>query len=192
VSQICFKELHMAYRNKIITNPIVGQHIKFLQTAKDTYGKLLEMEASYRPYSKEPPPHYHPYQEEDFMILKGQMTVRLQGKILLLNEGDTLHITPNTIHSMWNNSGGTSVINWKIQPALSTEYFLETVMGLAADKKRRKSVNSLLQRSLMANRYSKVFRLSRPPFFVQKILFLLLTPFAWLFGYRASYKQYFD
>ena len=182
----------MAYRNKIMTNPIVGQHIKFLQTAKDTDGKLLEMEASYRPYSKEPPPHYHPYQEEDFMILKGQMTARLQGKILLLNEGDTLHITPNTIHSMWNNSGGTSVINWKIQPALSTEYFLETVMGLAADKKRRKSVNSLLQRSLMANRYSKVFRLSRPPFFVQKILFLLLTPFAWFIGYRASYKKYFD
>jgi quercetin dioxygenase-like cupin family protein len=81
--------------------PIVGQHIKFLQTAKDSDGKLLEMEASYRPYSKEPPPHYHPYQEEDFMILKGQMTVRLQGKILLLNEGDTLHIPANTIHSMW-------------------------------------------------------------------------------------------
>jgi len=55
---------------------------------------------------------------------------------------------------MWNNSGGTSVINWKIQPALSTEYFLETVMGLAADKKRRKRVNSLLQRSVMA----KVFK----------------------------------
>ena len=29
-----------------MTNPIVGQHIKFLQTAKDTDGKLLEMEAS--------------------------------------------------------------------------------------------------------------------------------------------------
>ena len=182
----------MAYKNKIITNPIVGQHIKFLQTAKDTDGKLLEMEASYRPYSKEPPPHYHPYQEEDFMILKGQMTVRLEGKILLLNEGDTLHIPANTIHSMWNNSGSTSVINWKIQPALSTEYFLETATGLASDKKRRRRMRSLLQRSLMANKYSGVFRLSKPPFFIQKILFIMLTPFAWLVGYRASYKQYFD
>ena len=175
-----------------MTNPIVGQHIKFLQTAKDTDGKLLEMEASYRPYSKEPPPHYHPYQEEDFMILKGQMTVRLQGKILLLNEGDTLHITPNTIHSMWNNSGGTSVINWKIQPALTTEYLLETATGLASDKKRKRRMRSFLQRSLMANKYSNVFRLSKPPFFIQKTLFIVLTPFAWLAGYRASYKQYFD
>ena len=152
----------MAYKNKIITNPIVGQQIKFLQTAKDTGGKLLEMDASYRPYSKEPPPHYHPSQEEDFMILKGQMT------------------------------GSTSVINWKIQPALNTEYFLETATGLASDKRRRRRMRSLLQRSLMANKYSGVFRLSKPPFFIQKILFLLFTPFAWLVGYRASYKQYFD
>src|SRR6185295_10369701 len=161
----------MAYRNKIMTNPIVGQNIKFLQTARDTDGKLLEMEASYRPYSKEPPPHYHPYQEEDFMILKGQMTVRLGGKILLLNEGDTLHIPANTIHSMWNNSGNTAVINWKIQPALITEYFFETVAGLASDKRRRKRMRSILQRSLLANKYSRVFRLTTPPFFIQKILF---------------------
>ncbi len=120
------------------------------------------------------------------------MTVRIEGKILLLNEGGTLHIPASTIHSMWNNSGSTSVVNWKIQPALSTEYFLETVFGLAADEKKRKRVNSLLQRLLMANRYSKVFRLSRPSFFVQKILFIVLTPFGWLFGYRASYKRYFD
>ena len=182
----------MAYKNKKIANPIVGQNIKFLQTAKDTQGKLLEMAATYRPYSKEPPPHYHPYQEEDFMIIKGQMTVRLEGKILLLNEGDTLHIPANTVHSMWNNSGKATVINWKIQPALTTEYFLETATGLAADKKRRRRMRSLLQRSLLANKYSGVFRLSKPPYLVQKILFIILTPFAWLAGYRASYKKYLD
>jgi len=181
----------MAYKNKMITNPVVGQHIKFLQTASDTEGKMLEMEASYRPYSKEPPPHYHPYQEEDFIIIKGQMTVRLDGKILLLNENDTLHIPSNTIHSMWNNSSSTAVINWKIRPALTTEFFLETAMGLASDKKARR-MRSLLQRSLLANKYSRVFRLSKPSFFVQKVLFIILTPFAWMFGYRATYKKYFD
>jgi quercetin dioxygenase-like cupin family protein len=182
----------MAYKNKIISNPIIGQNIKFLQTAKDTSGKLVEMEASYRPYSKEPPPHYHPYQEEDFIIVKGQMTVRIEGKILLLNEGNTLHIPANTIHSMWNNSAGTAITNWKIQPALNTEYFLETASGLASDKRRSKRMRSLLQKSLLANKYSNVFRLAKPPFFVQKILFIVLTPFAWFVGYRASYKRYFD
>ena len=182
----------MADKDVVINNPIIGQNIKFLQTAKDTNGKLIEMEASYRPYSKEPPPHYHPYQEEDFIIVKGQMTVRIEGKILLLNEGDTLHIPVNTIHSMWNNSAGTAITNWKVQPALNTEYFFEAVSGLASDKKRSKRMRSLLQKSLMANKYSNVFRLAKPPFFIQKILFIVLTPFAWFIGYRASYKRYFD
>jgi quercetin dioxygenase-like cupin family protein len=182
----------MAYKNKVISNPMVGQNIKFLQTAKDTDGRLLEMEASFRPYSKEPPPHYHPCQEEDFIILKGQMTVRLQGKILLLNENDTLHIPVNTIHSMWNNSGAAAIVSWKVQPALNSEHFFETVSGLASDQKRRRRVRSLLQRSLLANKYSQVFRVSRPPFFIQKIIFVILTPFAWIAGYRASYKRYLD
>ena len=182
----------MAFKNKIIFNPIVGQNIRFLQTSRDTDGKLLEMEASYRAYSREPPPHYHPHQDEVFMIMKGQMTVRLEGKILLLNEGDTLHIPANAIHSMWNNTASPAVVNWKIQPALNTEYFLETAVGLAADKERRKRFNSLLQRSLIANKYSNVFRLSRPSFVAQKIIFILLIPVGWLLGYRGSYKKYFD
>ena|SRR5689334_4535243 len=182
----------MAFKNKIIFNPIVGQNIRFLQTSRDTDGKLLEMEASYRAYSREPPPHYHPHQDEVFMIMKGQMTVRLEGKILLLNEGDTLHIPANAIHSMWNNTASPAVVNWKIQPALNTEYFLETAVGLAADKERRKRFNSLLQRSLIANKYSDVFRLSRPSFVAQKIIFILLIPAGWLLGYRGSYKKYFD
>ena len=37
----------MAFKNKQISNPKTGQDIKFLQTAKDTNGKLLEMEATY-------------------------------------------------------------------------------------------------------------------------------------------------
>jgi quercetin dioxygenase-like cupin family protein len=182
----------MAYTNKIVINSVTGQRIKFLKTGKDTGGKLLEIESTYRPHSKEPPLHYHPYQEEDFVIMKGQMTVRLGSKILLLSEGNTLHVPANTVHSMWNNSASPAVINWRIQPALNTEYFLETANGLASDKKRRKRINSLLQRSLIANKYSKVFRLSRPSFVVQKIFFILLTPIALLIGYRASYKKYFD
>jgi len=111
---------------------------------------------------------------------------------LFLNEGEILHIPAKTIHSMWNNSASPTIVNWKIQPALNTEYFLETANGLAADKARRQRFNSLLQRSLIANKYSNVFRLSQPSFLIQKFLFILLTPVALLAGYRASYKKYFD
>jgi len=41
----------------------------------------------------------------------------------------------------------------------------------------------------------KAFALLMLPFMnviIYFILFLLLTPFAWFIGYRASYKKYFD
>src|SRR5262252_10073188 len=113
----------MAYQNKQIQNPIARMSIRFLQTSKDTNGKLLEMEATYSPHSIEPAPHYHPHQEEDFTIVSGEMTVRMNGQLKILKAGDQLHVPKNTVHSMWNNSSETTaVVNWKVTPALTTEY----------------------------------------------------------------------
>jgi oxalate decarboxylase/phosphoglucose isomerase-like protein (cupin superfamily) len=151
------------------------------------------MEAIYDSHSTEPPQHYHPSQEEDFIILKGQMTVRMDGKIMILREGDHLHIPSNTAHSMWNNSNDKVIVNWKVKPALTTEYLFETFAGLAADGKTNKNgTPGFLQVSLLANEYEKVFRLSKPPFIVQKIVFAILKPFAYLAGCRSVYKKYFD
>jgi quercetin dioxygenase-like cupin family protein len=69
----------MAYKNKTICNPVTGQNITFLQTATDTGGALLEMESVYNSTSKEPAPHYHPAQEEDFTVLEGSLSVKLNG-----------------------------------------------------------------------------------------------------------------
>jgi hypothetical protein len=71
----------MAYKNKTICNPVTGQNITFLQTAQDTGGALLEMESVYNSTSKEPVPHYHPAQEEDFTVLEGSLSVKLNGQL---------------------------------------------------------------------------------------------------------------
>ncbi len=183
----------MAYQNKIIRNPKTQQEIKFLQTACDTDGELLEMESTYSIHSPEPPPHYHPQQAEDFTIVSGEMTVRMNGQIRVLKQGDTLHVPANTVHSMWNNTGQKAVVNWKVRPALDTEHFFETFTGLAIDGKTNETgMPPLLQVALLVTKYDHVFRLAKPPFPVQKILFLLLTPFAYLSGYRSVYRKYLD
>lgn len=183
----------MAYKNKIISNPKTGQQIKFLQTAKDTNGQLLEMEATFNAYSKEPLAHYHPVQKEDFTVISGQLHVRLNNELKILQAGDTIHIDENVVHAMWNNSDRNAVVNWKARPALETEYFLETVTGIASDGKTNESgVPNILQLAIMAKRFSHVFRLSKPPFVLQTILFTLLKPFAVMAGYKPVYKKYID
>jgi quercetin dioxygenase-like cupin family protein len=183
----------MAYKNKFISNPVIGQDILFLQTAKDTDGFLLEMESTYNALSQEPPQHYHPYQEEDFTVLSGEISVRIDGKVKVLKAGETLHIEKNKPHSMWNNTNSKTTVNWKVCPAMSTEYLLETGMGLANDGKiSKKGMPGILQVALLASRFSSVYRLVKPPLIIQKIVFTLLMPFAYLFGYRATYDKYLD
>ena len=181
----------MAFKGKVISNPVTGQQIKFIQTAKDTNGQLLEMESVYAAASKEPPPHYHPYQAEDFTILEGEMTVRMPDGLTVLKRGDSLHVPANTIHSMWNNTSSVAIVNWKVQPALDTEYFFENAMGLAQDgKTKADGMPRFLQVVLLASKFSNTFRLVKPPYAVQKMLFTILKPFAYVAGYRAVYRKY--
>lgn len=183
----------MAYANKTISNKITGQTIRFIRTANETDGQLLEMEAAYKSQSIEPPAHYHPYQTEDFEILAGEMNVRINGQLKTLRKGDKLHIPQNTAHSMWNSSAREAVINWQVRPAMDTEYFFETATGLANDgKTNAKGMPPMLQIALMSNRFSNVFRLTKPGIAIQKIVFTLLTPFAYLAGFRPTYRKYLD
>ena len=183
----------MAHTNKVIQNPITRQDIRFLQTRKDTDGKLLEMEATYHAHSKEPPAHYHPYQVEDFRVLSGELTVRMDGQVKVLKQGETLHIPENTAHSMWNNSGNQTIVNWKVRPAMETEYLLEIACGIANDVRTNQSRRAgKLHMALLIHRYSKVFRLAKPAFVIQKFLFVLMTPFAYFSGVRPNFRQYLD
>ncbi|WP_266368721.1 cupin domain-containing protein [Tellurirhabdus rosea] len=183
----------MAYANKVIRNPQTGQQIRFLQTNADTGGELLEMESTFQPHSTEPVPHYHPRQSEDFRVLSGELTVRLGDRTTVLKAGETLHLPARAVHSMWNDSGQPAVVNWRVQPAGATEHFLETAMGLAADGKvSAGGMPPLLQTALLVTHFSGVFRLVRPPFWVQQVVFTVLSPVARLAGYRPFYRQYFE
>jgi quercetin dioxygenase-like cupin family protein len=183
----------MAFKGKIITNSKTKQTLEFVTTSRDSKGRSLEMIASYEPYSKEPPQHYHPYQYEHFTVVEGELTIRLNGRLIILQQGEFIDIPRNTVHSMWNNSSKKTMVGWKIMPALKTEYLLETAIGLANDNKTNDDgMPGLLQTALLASNYSKEFRLAKPPHIVQKILFALLAPFARATGKKAVYKKYTD
>jgi quercetin dioxygenase-like cupin family protein len=183
----------MAYSNKIISNLKTRQEIKFLKTTRDTGGRLLEMESTYHPKSVQPAPHYHPFQDEVFSVISGELTVLIDGRRWTLLPGDSIHLPAKKRHAMWNSSEKKTVVNWKVSPALDTEYFLETAMGISAsDKSGEAGKPGILQVVLLARKYADVFRLSKPPFAVQRVFFYLLAPIARLLGYRATYPEFID
>lgn len=151
------------------------------------------MESVYNTRSKEPVPHYHPMQAEDFVVLEGELSVRIQGALRKFKKGDHLHIPPDTIHSMWNDTTQRTVVNWKVQPAGETEYLLETACGLAsAGKTNQEGMPSLLQFALMGLRFKNDFRIAKPPYAIQMIIFNALRPIARISGLRAIYRNFID
>ena len=116
----------MAQSGEEIENPVAGMTLKFVTTAADSGGELLEMEASYRPSSSPPIPHYHPGQDEHFEILEGQMKAQIGDEpVRKLNQGDSLDVEAGVVHSMWNDGPGPARTLWQTRPALRTEEFFE-------------------------------------------------------------------
>lgn len=184
------KKYRMAHQKRI-SNRQTGQDIIFLQTGADTNGTLLEMEATYSGKSKEPIAHYHPFQEEWFTVLQGELTLRINENLTVLKEGSTIHIPAAQAHAMWNSREEKAVVNWKVRPALDTESFLKTFTGFANDgKTNAKGVPDILQLSLTAMKFSNVVRLTKPVYPVQVLIFALIRPIAYLIGLRATYRKY--
>ena len=174
-----------------IINPVNKHQITFVRRSIETGGKVLEMDSFYPVKSSEPPAHYHPKQTETFTVKEGELTVRINGEIRILKKNDKVVIMPHTIHSMWNAADTGTRVNWLTEPALNTEDFFRNVFGLANDGKVNETgMPHLLQAALLANEFSGEFRLSSPPFAIQKIAFFFLGIMAKMKGLKSSYPEY--
>jgi len=168
-----------------------GERLIFRKAAHETNGDLLEMEVVYSPKSSKPPAHYHPYQEEHFEVLNGTIRAEIRGQTRSYEAGDSFNVPIGTHHWMHNTSSEPGKVLWQVRPAMKTETLFETLWGLAIDgKTNNNGVPNLLQIAVLFREYDREFRLSKPPYPFQKILFSILAPLGRLSGYRAKYEEY--
>lgn len=146
----------MAKRGDEYRNPGGGQRVVLRQTAADTDGALLEMEAIYAAGGQPPPPHAHPRQEERFTGLAGAMRVLIAGRAHQLKPGEVLVIPAGTPHTMWNDGDEEAQFRWETRPALRSEEFFEHLYGLAGNGGRP----PLLSLAALFRAYRDEFRLT--------------------------------
>jgi quercetin dioxygenase-like cupin family protein len=162
------------------------ERITFLKTASDTNGEQVEVRVSYKPRSPMPPAHYHPYQEEHFEVASGVIKASIDGREATFYPGDAFAIPRGTVHWMHNVSEERGEVLWRTIPALRTEEFFETIWRLDGGENVDGSVANLLQMAVVLSEYQDKFRLARPPYPLQRILFGLLAPIGRALGVRSS------
>ena len=175
----------MAKPGEQISSP-VNEALTFLKTTAQTKGALLEVEAVYKNDALPPPAHYHPHQEERFLIIRGVFRARVGPHEATYQAGDEIVVPPGVAHWLCRVSGDDAAAIWQIRPALNTETFYETLWGLArAGRTNYRGEPGLLDSALIGQAYSAEFRLSRPPYLLQKLFFILVAPIARLLKPRA-------
>lgn len=111
-----------------------GNYLRFIRTAAETDGELLEMESTYREGAALPPAHFHPSQDESFEVLEGTVRTIIDGVEATHEEGDTFHVPAGAVHQMVGEAG--TRLNWQVRPALRTAEFFEGLYTGSAAARR--------------------------------------------------------
>ena len=149
--------------------------LRFLRTGRDTDGALLEVEATYGPWSKPPPRHHHPLQEERFKVTRGGLLFWVDGRTRVVSAGKEIVIPPGASHQASNAGSEPAVVIWQTRPALETEALFRAVHALG----RRGNVLDL---AMILRKHRQEIVLSRPGPVVQSCVFGMLAAVARLSG----------
>ena len=172
---------------------VSGPHTKivFLETSADTGGERLTFRQTVQPGAPATPGHAHIRQVETFRVLAGTMGVRAAGVKKVFTAGQEVTVPAGVLHAMWNAGEVPLEQEIKLEPALRSETFFETVLGLERDGRLphgRPTPGQVLQVALLAPFYDNFFGTMPVP--LQRIPLTLLKPLAGAFGYRPWYELY--
>jgi quercetin dioxygenase-like cupin family protein len=172
-------------------NPVTGERGVILVGLEESNGELLIVDLHVRPGGAVVGAHTHPAITETFTILAGRVGVQQGRDKRIATPGERLTIPPGVVHDWWNAGDDEARVLVEIQPAARFDAMARNLFGLAQDgKTNAKGMPNLLQIALIAREFDDTVRFTKPPRFVQRILFGALAPIASTLGYRGSYPAY--
>jgi quercetin dioxygenase-like cupin family protein len=177
----------MAKTNEIIENPVIGDKMQFLTTAKDSKGETLKIKVWFKPGAQGPPEHMHPIQTEIFEVISGTAEFTLNGKKQKLTAGQTITVHPDAKHKFCNTGDNELVMAVELKPALKSEFFLETFYSLAKKGKTDKNSvpsNFLHWMTILNEYYGEQFIVG-PPIFMQKLMAKIFGGLGKMLGYKG-------
>lgn len=171
-----------------LVNPANGLRTVFRETAGTTSGELLQVDWFGDPRWTTGPDHVHPYQEERFEVLSGQLGVRADGAERVYGSGEVIVVPAGSPHSAWNAGDVEVHVLVDFKPALRTETAFETLAGLARDGKTIGIPRNPLRLALVLREFEDEIQFVQPPLAVQKAILGPLAAAGRLLGYRAEYQ----
>ena len=115
--------------DRTIVNSTDEYSVTFLKTSKETNGAYEEVQVELEPGGGNEW-HYHTAFVEKFHVLKGELTVGVEGKPVKVVSGGDYEVPKGVMHKFYNTSQEPTTFLVKIDPARSFEKTLRSAYGL--------------------------------------------------------------
>jgi mannose-6-phosphate isomerase-like protein (cupin superfamily) len=139
-----------------------GEQLRFLRTAADTAGALVELETVLPPDTKGPPLHLHLRERESFRITDGELAIRSGRYWRLYGEGEDAVVEPGTPHTFANKSAAPATFVVRIEPPDP----FETMIRIRLESKAM----PLLKLAAVHHGDDATLMLARAPVFAQRMV----------------------
>ena len=180
----------MARAGEILENPATGERLRFVRTAVDTGGELLEYELEFVPRGFAVRDHLHPRQSERHEVVEGRLGLVVSGRRHELGPGDAVTVPAATEHRIFPVQDDPIRARFALRPALESEALLETLFGLArAGKVGRRGEPNVLRLAVIFDEFRELGRPTRPSPAVQRAVFAPLAAVGRALGYRARFAD---
>lgn len=176
---------------EVFENPVTGESGYIRKGTEETNGQLLIADLLVRPGGAVLGEHYHPTITERFTVIRGQIGYKLGKKKGIIQAGETLDLPPDIPHDWWNAGTEEARVIVQVKPAARFVQMINTTFGLAKEgKTNSKGMPNLLQLAVISKEFKDVMRVTKPPVWLQNILFTFLAPVGRLSGYKAVYDHH--
>ncbi len=179
----------MATSGQSLENPLTGERIVFIETARETEGARVVIDHFLPPHTNTFPEHLQLNQEERFEIIAGSASYSIEGAQRQASAGDVIVVPAGTPHrNPWNSSAAPLHFRHQTAPDLGSEQFFETIFSLARDgQTNRKGEVPLLHLIVIGDALASKTYQTGIPIGIQRVLIRILAALGRRLGYRAHY-----
>ena len=170
---------------------LVSRFEGFDQTVLGVKDGWLHTRLEVMPNAAGPPEHAHVHFTETFTVKKGKLSILINGEKRVLKEGETISISPMTMHKPFNETGETVIIESDDTKTLPVEfgYHLSQMYGFMDMHPSGPSMpQMLMQLSVYGDDFDSI--IAGPPVGIQRAMRTLIAPTARLFGYSSYYEEF--
>lgn len=148
-----------------------GEVMTVVETAVSTQGEYFAFDNFTPAGTAGPPLHFHPVQEERFVVLEGVLHAQMDGQQHQFQAGETLIVPPNAVHTYDNRHGGDVRFRIELYPPLDSDQLFAGIYNMHP----KNPIKRLRQLATLLHTLDSRFYLTAVSIRAQKFIFKLLS-----------------